>query len=176
MNSLQVCSIDVGTRNCAFYIEEFSPTTSLFTGKRIFWEVVDFDGHGERYTQLFSFLISHFSFWIKCSAIIIERQLNINPSAQLIQGCLFGFFKYYFGPFKYIDLFSAANKTRLLDAPKMPKKSDRKKWAVNKAFAICADQNDFEGCKKLSSGKRDDLADSFLQLKAFRKLYQLFQN
>lgn len=176
MNSseiIRICSIDPGFRNCAFYVEEFFSNDLLYNGKRILWEVVDFDGRGERYTQLFQFLLQHFTIWQSCSAIIIERQLNLNPKAQLIQGCLFGFFKYHFGPFKHIDLFSAANKTRVLRAPKMPKKADRKNWAITKSLSIFVEQNDHEGCKKLSGKKNDDLADAYLQLKAFRKLSEL---
>lgn len=187
---MRVCSIDVGTRNCAFYIEEFNekeiqalqkikdPVEQkkyLYQiGKVLFWEVIDFEKEigTEEYIfrPIISFLDKNVQLFGKCNGIIIEKQMKINYNAQIIQNFLLSYFKIEFGSFKYIADISATRKTQTLNAPKKLNKRERKQWAIQEALEVCKLRGDTEGYIRLKSKKADDLADSCLQLKAFQKM------
>lgn len=182
---MKLLSIDIGTKNCAFYIEEFdenllNKTTTLEElyqiGNRVYLKVVNFehdlsckDNKGDIFTAIISYLDSNLYLWDRCNGIIIERQMKLNYNAQIIQHFIFAYFKIKYGNFKYIADISATRKTQCLNAPKKLNKPERKKWAVKEANKIFEYRNDFEGIGLLSVSKADDLADSILQLKAFQK-------
>lgn len=202
---MRILSIDVGTKNCAFYIEDFSEnefskiektkkvTTKKTTKKKkvvtevtaeplstndalykigtcVYWNVINFEDNGDIFVSIVKFLDSHHKIWDECNGIIIEKQLKINYSAQIIQHFLFSYFRITYGPFKYISDISATRKTQVLGAPKKLDKKDRKKWAVVEARKLLTLRGDKEGLRILDTPKADDLADSCLQLKAFQKL------
>jgi hypothetical protein len=186
---MRILSIDIGTKNCAFYIEEFSETEltkikklkagqqieQLYkTGKRVYWKVVDFEkdlkSGVEVFVPIIKFLDDNRGVWDLCNGIIIEKQLRINYNAQVVQHFIFSYFKNLYGPFKYISDISATRKTQTLGAPKKMEKKDRKKWAVTEVTRLMALRDDFDGLKILHTAKADDLADACLQLKAFQKL------
>lgn len=187
---MRILSIDVGTRNCAFYIEDFNEVSlekikklkrgesqldQLYkTGKRVYWKVVDFEkdlkAGIEVFVPMIKFLDDNREQWDKCNGIIIEKQLKINYNAQVVQHFIFSYFKNLYGPFKYISDISATRKTQVLGAPKKMDKKERKKWAVQEATRVFTLREDFEGLKILHTAKADDLADACLQLKAFQHL------
>jgi hypothetical protein len=181
---MRILSVDIGTKNCAFYIEEFdekefsgvkgSLERLYKIGKRIYWKVINFEkdlkAGIEIFVPILQFLDDNRGIWDKCNGIILEKQMKINYSAQVVQHFIFSYFKTLYGPFKYISDISATRKTQALGAPKKMIKKERKKWAVNEAHRVFDLRDDLEGLKILHSGKADDLADSCLQLKAFQKL------
>jgi hypothetical protein len=178
---MRILSIDIGYRNCAFYIEEFDEKMiencksieSLYKiGTRIYWKVVDFTRtpYEDVMSNVIDFLDKNKTQWDYCSGIIIERQLDINRKAQVLQHFIYSYYRNLYGPFKYISEISATRKTQCLNAPKMKIKTDRKKWAINEVNKICGLRNDEEGFCILNTKKADDLADCCLQLKAFQKL------
>lgn len=180
-------SIDIGTCNMAFYIEEFDEMSlhsrmekdekikQLYRlGKRVYWKVVNFEKQTKPGVEIFvpiiKFLDDNRKIWDNCNGIILEKQMRINYNAQVMQYFIFSYFKNLYGPFKYISDISATRKTQVLNAPKKMNKKERKKWAVDETHRAFDLRNDLEGLKILHASKADDLADSFLQLKAFQKL------
>ena len=136
-------------------------------------------------SEVFHLLTEHLDnyqeYWDKCSYFIIEKQMSfgkiINLKAiKLGQHC-FSYFAFKYNRFKHIIEYPAYHKTQILGAPKTRKetkkgkvsykavdKPTRKKWAVEEAFNILADRNDFESLNLLeSSPKKDDIADCILQ-------------
>lgn len=169
---MRLLSIDIGSKNCAFYIEEFDheklTIDNLFTlGKRKYWALIDFSG--DLWSNIVSYLDKNRHLFDRCNGIVIERQLKLNYSAQTIQHFIFSYFRVLYGPFKVITDISASRKTQVFGAPKMIKK-ERKKWTVTRTTEILTENNDIEGLAILLKKKSDDLADAYLQLKAFQKL------
>ncbi len=92
---MRLLSIDIGTKNCAFYIEDFNEkdiiklkrgTTSLIEnlykiGKRVFWKVVNFEKElrngSEIFVPMIQFLDSNMKLWDSCNGIILEKQMPI---------------------------------------------------------------------------------------------------
>lgn len=181
---MRILSIDIGTKNCAFYIEEFDENCieksrsidELYKiGKRCYWNVANFEKElnlgVEIFVPIIQFLDKNRKHWDTCNGIIIEKQLQLNFNAQVVQHFIFSYFKNLYGPFKYISDISATRKTQVLNAPKKMNKKERKKWAVCEAKRLFSLRNDSEGLKILTDTvKADDLADCCLQLKAFQKL------
>lgn len=188
---MRILSIDIGTKNCAFYIEEFDeekicrlrmsrasrrdPIEELYKiGKRVYWKVINFEKDLRKGVELFvpmvKYLDEHCWLWDTCNGIILEKQLRINYSACVVQHFIFSYFKTLYGPFKHISDISATRKTQVLNAPSKMEKKERKKWAVRETTRILTLREDFEGIKLLHHAKADDLADACLQLKAFQKL------
>jgi hypothetical protein len=131
--------------------------------------------------------------WDRCSAFIVEKQmefakkaLNI-PAVKLGQHC-YSYFTFKYGRTKQVIEFSAQHKGKVLGTPKMinPKKPKfkngkdnwcampkpkRKKYAVKQAIELLTARGEEDvlvGIKTV--GKKDDLADTLLQLQAFKYL------
>jgi hypothetical protein len=149
-------------------------------------------------TEVFHLLTDHLDnyqdYWDKCSYFIIEKQMAfgkmINLKAiKLGQHC-FSYFAFKYNRLKHIIEFPAYHKTQILGAPKNKKetkkgkitykavdKPTRKKWAVEQAFNILADRNDFNSLNLLeSSSKKDDIADCILQSLSAIYLIYIEQN
>jgi len=173
---MRILSIDIGTKNSSFYIESFDEskiTKQNFEkqGDREYWKLVDFTTPADDlFLNMFTFLDENRKIWDRCNGIIIEKQHKLNYRAQVLEHCIFGYFRNLYGPFKYISNISATRKTQILDAPKKMDKPKRKKWAIAEAHRILNERNDIDGLQILYKTKSDDLADSMLQLKAFQKL------
>jgi len=187
---MRILSIDIGTKNCAFYIEDFDENEiiklkkipkfqteniieSLYKiGTRVYWSVENFEkeSEGDIFTQIISYLDSNRKYWDKCNGIIIEKQMKINYNAQVIQHFIFSYFKNIYGSFKYISDINATRKTQVLNAPKKMVKKERKKWAVDETIRLLKIRKDLKGLKIIDVSKADDLSDCCLQLKAFQKL------
>ena len=125
----------------------------------------------------------------KCSIIIIEQQMSFKNAQntmalKLAQHCHSYFvFRYpitevdnmIFDDSKEVIEFPAYYKTQVLGAPKKGGKSmskpERKKWATEKAIDILMQRGDTETLEELTtSRKKDDLADTLIQLQSFKFL------
>ena len=121
-------------------------------------------------------------FFDKCDVIVIEQQMSFKKAQntmaiKLGQHCFSYFTMRYpvttvnnivFDGRKEIIEFPAYYKTQLLGAPRGLSKPERKKWAVAKTldvFCSRGQENYFLDIKK-----KDDLADTFLQLQSFKFL------
>lgn len=111
----------------------------------------------------------------KCSIFIIEQQMSfgmkkINTMAlKLGQHCR-SYFIYKYRNTKETVEFPAYHKTQVFGAGKMSK-PERKKWSVEKCANILLQRGDLDTLDILSEAKkRDDLADVFTQLQAFKFL------
>jgi|APCry1669188879_1035177.scaffolds.fasta_scaffold07008_6 hypothetical protein len=111
----------------------------------------------------------------RCSVLIIEQQMSfglkkINTMAlKLGQHCR-SYFIYKYRNTKETIEFPAYHKTQVFGARKMTK-PERKKWSVDKCANILLQRGDLETLNILSEAKkRDDLADVFTQLQAFKFL------
>lgn len=133
----------------------------------------------ERYTE----------YWDKCDTFIIEEQMSfgkaINKMAMKLGQHCYSYFCIKYGRTKQIIEFPAYHKTQVLGAPKIAgkptkngkerwkavDKPQRKKWSAQKAAIILRDRGELEILKGIKTvSKKDDLADTFLQLKAYQYL------
>lgn len=136
------------------------------------------------FVNMYKILEAHWDWFKQCSIILIEQQMSfglkkINTMAlKLAQHC-----KSYFVfkgmldskiSFEIVE-FPAYHKTTVLGAEKvggksMPKPA-RKKWTVEKTIDVLMQRGDIEMLDTISEHKkRDDLADVFTQLQAFKFL------
>ena len=224
MTKIWLCSIDIGKKNFAFYIEEIDKT-SLMTlpnvhqtnryntdgsvteqfsillkklynnGKIILFKNTDLTVgcrnvylDSECLHNMTDLLDEYVSYWDKCDAIVIEKQMSFGKkyntmALKLGQHC-WSYFSLRYGRFKEIVEFPAYYKTQILGAERLLSllksgkkryktmdKSSRKKWSVQKAQSILLERDDDKHLLILnSSKKRDDLADVICQLQSFKYL------
>lgn len=132
------------------------------------------------FLNMYKVLEDHAEFFEKCSIILIEQQMSfgvnkINTMAlKLGQHCRsYFFFKY--GAAKEIIEFPAYHKTQVLGAGKIGgkimSKPERKKWSISKMTDIFLERGDMDSLDLIKDEKKkDDLADVFVQLQAFKFL------
>lgn len=134
----------------------------------------------ETFHNMIQVLDEHVPFWDTCTYIVIEEQMKTNSMAvKLAQHC-YSYFVFKYGRFKNVIEFPSYYKTQVLGAPKNEgkkykngktrykamTKTQRKKWAVEKALKILGERGEDETIK--NTRKKDDLADTFLMGKAFQ--------
>jgi hypothetical protein len=131
--------------------------------------------------------------WEKCDYVVIEQQMSFGKKINLIaikiaQHCASYFIMKY--PNINIIEFPSYHKTQVLGAEKEVKKTKRgnpkfvsmskpkrKKWAVNTCKEILENKGDLVSLERINkSKKKDDLADTYLQLQAFKYLYFVENN
>ena len=129
--------------------------------------------------------------WDKCSIFLVEQQMSfrgkINTNAlKLGQHCQSYFF-FRYGKFKKVIEYPAYHKTSVLGSQKLTKgitkkgtikytviaKPARKKWAVKKALEILTIKNETTSSLFKPKIKKDDLADTLIQLESFKYLYYI---
>jgi hypothetical protein len=122
---------------------------------------------------------------------VIEEQMafgkKLNKMAVKLGQHCYSYFTFLYGKSKVVFEFPAYHKTQVLGAEKeegKPYKSgkkrykavdkpQRKKWAVEKALEILNNRGEIEVIEGMTTKKKkDDLADTFLQLQAFK--YKMF--
>jgi len=140
-------------------------------------------------------LDSYSEYWDKCSYFVIEQQMSfgknkINTMALKLGQHCYSYFLFRYGTFKKPIEFPAYHKTKVLGCSKIQNKlkngkirykninkPQRKKWAVKKAIEILTLRNDIETLDIISTHKKkDDLADTLIQLQAFKFLYLYTNN
>jgi len=125
-------------------------------------------------------LDAYSSYWDKCSAFIIEKQMSFRNkyntmALKLGQHC-YSYFVIKYENTKKIIEYPAYHKTQVLGARKIDvkQKPKRKKWAVEKALSILNQRKDhitingFDTCKK-----KDDMADCLLMTITYSYLYYI---
>ena len=147
----------------------------------------------ETFHNMTDVLDKYGSYWDKCTAFIVEKQMEFAgkalnmPAVKLGQHCQ-SYFMFRYGRTKQFVEFDAQHKGKVMGCPKMinekkPKfkngkdnwcampKSKRKKYGVKQATEILTQRGESKilaGIKTV--GKKDDLADTLLQLQAFKYL------
>ena len=128
-------------------------------------------------------------YWSKCEAFIIEMQMAFRgvynvKALKLGQHCS-SYFCIKYGRDACVLDWPAYLKTEVLGAPKIPKitktgktsyksvdKAERKKWSIVKASEILELRGEYDTLKTLTTQKkRDDLADTLLQLISWKILH-----
>ena len=142
----------------------------------------------ETFHNLNEVLEEYSPYFDKCSAFVIEQQMNFgkcrnNMALKLGQHC-YSWFTIKYGKSKKIVEFPAYHKTQVMGAPKVKGKKtktgyrwkamakpQRKKWAVNKAIEILTCRGEIDVLDGVTTvAKKDDLADTLLQLQAYKYL------
>ncbi len=137
-------------------------------------------------------LDEYLEYWEKCEAFVVEMQMSFRgvynvKALKLGQHCL-SYFALKFGREKYMIEYPAFHKTEVLGAQKIHKgvtkkgvttyksmdKPARKKWSVAKACEILEMRGEDDTLSGLTSkAKRDDLADTLLQLLSWKVLHHV---
>src|SRR3990167_8391541 len=211
---MRIASFDIGKKNFAFCVEEFSPENvrnailprlkERFTDNGIPTEkmqecidivcslgfIIEYQNldltencdkrkklDPETFHNLTETLEKYNELWDSCDIFVIEQQMSFgkainNMALKLAQHC-YSYFQIRYRKDKEIVDFPAYHKTQLLGAPKIRKKAmakpQRKKWSVEKALEILFDREENQMTDKIESVvKKDDLADTFLQLQAYK--------
>jgi hypothetical protein len=144
----------------------------------------------ELFYNMIDALDEYKEYWKNVSYFVVEKQLQINPTAVRLSVVCMSFFMFYFGRFKKVVEFDAYYKTTTLGTKKDQKKlksgkikyvsiskPERKKWAIEQASYILTEREDFKTLSELvSSKKKDDMSDVLCQLQAFKYLYFVDKN
>lgn len=135
-------------------------------------------------------LDSYSDYWDKCNCFVVEAQMNFgkmksNPKALKLGHHCQSYFLFRYGRFKEVIEFPAYHKTQVIGCEKIKGKQckngkyrwksidkpARKKWSVVKTKEILTERGEEEVLKNIKTVKKaDDLADTFLQLMAFKYL------
>jgi hypothetical protein len=114
-------------------------------------------------------------FFDTCDIIVIEQQMSFKAvqntmAIKLAQNCA-SYFLHRYGETKEIVEFPAFHKTQVFGAPKKLSKTQRKKWATEKAISIIMERGEMETLDEITNKKKkDDLADVLVQLQSFKYL------
>lgn len=135
----------------------------------------------EVFHTLTDLLDKYQDYWDNCSMFIIEKQMSFkgvyNVSALKLGQHCYSYFCFKYGRFKQVVEYPAYHKTCVFGCEKIKKvtkggkvsykavdKPARKKWSIDKAFELLAEQDDFKMMSYIQSQKKkDDLADTILQ-------------
>ena len=105
--------------------------------------------------------------WKDCSTIIIEQQVRGNLRAQRIAQHVWTWFRLSY-PAATTQFIPASRKTQYFLGANTLSNRGRKKWAIDKVVEILRERNDDKNLEYFySTDKRDDLADTYLQLMAY---------
>jgi hypothetical protein len=141
--------------------------------------------------NMIDLLDSYSSYWDKCNYFVVEQQMQfgkfkINPKALRLGHHCQSYFMFRYGRFKQVVEFPAYHKTQVLGCEKIkgvkykngkPRwkaidKPSRKKWGVLKATEILTNRGEEHTINNINTKtKKDDLADTLIQLQAFKYLY-----
>jgi len=168
-------------------------------GKKILLKNVDITGgtNTDKYFDidlchnLTEMLDTYGEYWEKVDYIVIEQQMSfgtkVNTMAlKLGQHCE-SYFMIRYGRTKKVIEFPSYHKTQVMGSEKIEKvtkagkktyknvdKPARKKWAIETAYAILTERDDFDTIDEItSSKKKDDLSDVIVQAQAFKYLHFL---
>ena len=131
------------------------------------------------FIAMYTELEKYVEYWDKCDVILIERQMSFrgkrNPMALKLGQHCYSYFIFKYKNTKKIIEFPAYHKTQVLGAPRKLTKPQRKKWAIEKAYSILAEREDYDNLILLHSvKKRDDIADCILMNIAYTVMNYIF--
>jgi hypothetical protein len=166
-NNKMIASFDIGEKNFCFCIAE--------RDKIIKWELLNVMKKKsqtiiESCQEISIILFQYKDILEKCSHVLIEQQMRKNIRATRIGQHVWSWFSLILPDLK-IQFFPAYMKTRFFLGKNTLNNKQRKTWAVEKACEILQARNDIEHLNYLkSSRKKDDLADTLLQLIVFQSV------
>ena len=181
-----ILSIDPGKRNFCIRIEY----RDLLTGKIVspVFEKIDIIGKeaedhlmliDSTYLKITNFLDKYIDTIKKCHIILIERQLSINYKMIRLSQHVISYMSIKLKDNPNLPVLievSPKLKSGRLGAPKGLSPKDIKKWAVVKALELLEIREDNKSIKSIQSakgGKKDDFADTIVQIEAFFSLLEL---
>lgn len=142
----------------------------------------------QTFINMYDVLDEYKDYWDRCDDIVIEEQMSFGRKTntmalKLGQHC-YSYFVFHYHGTKNITVIPAYHKTQVFGAPKIDHvsktgrvtkkamdKAKRKKWSVEKAYEIFELRQDQNGIAQLDdSRKKDDLADTLVQLQAYKYL------
>ena len=135
-------------------------------------------------------LDSYGNYWDKCDCFVVEQQMSFgrmksNPKALKLGHHCQSYFMFRYGRFKEVIEFPAYHKTQVLGCAKIRGKKckngkyrwksidkpARKKWAVVKATELLTARGEEDTIENIRTKvKKDDLADTFMQLMGYKYL------
>ena len=133
-------------------------------------------------------LDTYSDYWEKVDYIVVEQQMSfgtkVNTMALKIAQHCESYFMIRYGRSKKIVEFPSYHKTQVMGSEKIEKvtkagkktfknvdKPARKKWAIETAYGILTEREDFDTIDEItSSKKKDDLSDVIVQAQAFKYL------
>jgi hypothetical protein len=134
-------------------------------------------------------LDTYSDYWQKVDYIVVEQQMSfgtkVNTMALKIAQHCESYFMIRYGRSKKIVEFPSYHKTQVMGSEKIEKvtkagkktfknvdKPARKKWAIETAYGILTEREDFDTIDEItSSKKKDDLSDVIVQAQAFKYLH-----
>ena len=180
-------SIDIGTRNLAFYIEEFNrhdisclchhrkmyekdgTCTNSFSkvlneietnGYCIFFDLFDSGSDIDKsFLNITNYLDNHRYIFDLLSFILIEDQMKVNTNARRISQHIYSYFTFVYGSFRPIIVFPSHMKTKVLGCERKVKGISRKqRYKMIKEWSV-------EHARKILENRKDfqylDLYDNF---------------
>ena len=134
-------------------------------------------------------LDTYSDYWEKVDYFVVEQQMSfgtkVNTMALKIAQHCESYFMIRYGRSKKIVEFPSYHKTQVMGSEKIEKvtkagkktyknvdKPARKKWAIETAYGILTEREDFDTIDEItSSKKKDDLSDVIVQAQAFKYLH-----
>lgn len=179
-NAVYLISIDVGSRNMAIRVEGDYESTTL---PAILFDLVDLaddnaplDAQTAKLSQYFG---NNQVIFMRCSWLIVEQQRlirgqikNATRNIRLMQHIL-SYFQLVYPHIARIELPSTLKTSKLMPAPIKMDREARKNWAKEYAMELCQNRGDIASITVLQQAKKkDDLADTVVQLEAYRRWCQ----
>ena len=172
-NYYQIVSIDPAIVNLAIRIEKryTNRIETIFMDKINVTSENPYDKISRTFFEIIDLLK-------KSHIIIIERQLHINYRAVRISQHIISFFMEHLRDtplLPFIIEIDPKMKTKLLNAPRGLNAKEVKNWSVEKAMELLKMRNDTLGLSLINKlkGKKDDLADTIIQIEAMCILLEL---
>jgi hypothetical protein len=114
---------------------------------------------------------AHAHVWDECHLVLVEKQLNRNPTAIRLEMVCRTFFAMRYPAVPCVS-YPAKFKTVVLGGPvgRAHAKSARKTWASRRALEICEQRGDGPAAEwfRRQGAKRDDVADALLMVQAWK--------
>ena len=177
-NNYRIISIDPANKNFAIRVEErlTYPTTLLF--KRL--SLSDNNDLTSVYQTLTYFLDQYLELFLTCHLVIVERQLPTNYRAVRISQHVISYFMLRLKDQPLLPIIIEINpklKSKQLLAPSSLNDRGIKKWAIEKAIELLTSRSDIVGLNIINKErKKDDLADTVVQIEAFFNYFDLLSN
>lgn len=166
-------------------------------GKKVLLKNVDITGDTDKKKyfdsdlchNLTEMLDKYKEYWEKVDYIVVEQQMSFGVKTntmalKLGQHCE-SYFMIRYGRDKKVIEFPSYHKTQVMGSEKIEKvtkagkksyknidKPARKKWAIETAYGILTERDDFDTIDEITaSKKKDDLSDVIVQAQAFKYLH-----